>query len=66
MYIEGIGLIESLFKMNPDELGDEVMWRAQTVWVALQLNSALACLKLNAWRAACERVDKVLQVDKAN
>eukprot|EP00975_Prorocentrum_lima_P045743 9570539-Prorocentrum_lima.AAC.1 len=52
--------------MDPDELGDDVMVGAQTSWVALLLNSALACLKLTAWMTACERVDMVLQIDNAN
>ncbi|CAE8695206.1 unnamed protein product [Polarella glacialis] len=66
MYGDGIGHSEPLLEKDPVEVGEEMQRRGATVYVALRLNSAQACIKLSDWVTAIEHANKVLVLDKDN
>lgn len=65
-YAAGIALVEPLLTKAPEEVGEDLQPRATSVYVALRLNSAQACLKISEWSRAIEHADAVIVLDAAN
>eukprot|EP00928_Gymnodinium_smaydae_P054529 TRINITY_DN38284_c0_g1_i1.p1 TRINITY_DN38284_c0_g1~~TRINITY_DN38284_c0_g1_i1.p1 ORF type:complete len:552 (-),score=188.55 TRINITY_DN38284_c0_g1_i1:44-1636(-) len=65
-YAEGIGLTEPILEKDPTEVGEELAKRNSTVYLALRLNSAQACLKHGDNEAAADHASKALLLDKDN
>merc|ERR1712176_749599 len=65
-YKEGIDQVEPLLSKAPPDISEDLCPRRTAVYVAVCLNSALACLKSEDWMSAAEHANKVLVIDKDN
>merc|ERR1712061_245788 len=59
-------LTEMMLEKDVSEIGPELQQSGTTLYIALRLNSAQACLKQNEWDTAVGHAEKVLLVDKDN
>lgn len=65
-YKEGLEQVESLLEKAPPDISEELAARRTTIYIALCLNCAHACLKLENWMEASDHASKVIVLERDN